>query len=258
MNDTNALENEVRRYDRARYIQARVAPAGARPALIALAAFNWETARIGEIVSEPLLGEMRLQWWQDSIDGAFAGRSVDHPVLRALAEAARRHDLSLAPFTEILDARRGVLGENPPRDMEALEAFAEHTGGALNALMVDVLAGSAKAEKSSRAAARHAGVARSLSGLLLAEPYHAAGGRDFIWSLDDSRRIGAMIEEHIAMARSLIGKKAGSMLAAMLPVGFAENDLKRLRRVGFDAAHPALNRPSRLTGPVWKALWGRY
>jgi len=258
MHSPHGLEGEIRRHDRERYIQARIAPAEARPALIALAAFNRETARIGDIVSEPLLGEMRMTWWQDAIDGAFAGKPVDHPVLRALGDAAARHALAAAPFAEILRARRAVLGDNRPRDVEALEAFAEHTGGALNALVADVLAGPDKAEPRATAAARHAGVARALSGLLLAEPYHGAAGRGILPPEADPRRIGETIEKRLSMARDLIGKKAGPMLAAMLPAAIAENELKRLRRVDFDTADPILNRPGRLIGPIWKALWGRY
>ena len=49
-----------------------------RPAahLFALYAFNLEIARVREPVSEPMPGEIRLQWWRDALVGAAAARSA--------------------------------------------------------------------------------------------------------------------------------------------------------------------------------------
>ena len=66
----------VRRYDNDRYLTALFAKADRREALFALAAFNLEVAKIPEVVSEPMLGEMRLQWWREVID-EIAERLVD-------------------------------------------------------------------------------------------------------------------------------------------------------------------------------------
>src|ERR1041385_2992054 len=54
-----------RRHDRDRYQTALFAPADRREALFALYAFNYEIARVREIVSEPMLGQIRLQWWRE-------------------------------------------------------------------------------------------------------------------------------------------------------------------------------------------------
>ena len=44
-----------------------------REALLALYGFNYEVARVREVVSEPMLGHIRLQWWRDVISAAFSG-----------------------------------------------------------------------------------------------------------------------------------------------------------------------------------------
>src|ERR1041384_3406995 len=56
-----ACEAMVRRADPDRYFSALFAPAETRPLLFALYAFNHELARIGEVVHQPMTGEIRLQ-----------------------------------------------------------------------------------------------------------------------------------------------------------------------------------------------------
>ena len=58
---------QCRTYDYDRYFAAVTAPADIRRGLLALYAFNYEIASIRERVSETLIGEMRLQWWRDTI-----------------------------------------------------------------------------------------------------------------------------------------------------------------------------------------------
>ena len=79
--------NEVRRGDADRFLSALFAPAAQRANLMALYAFNLEVARTREMVHEPMLGEIRLQWWQEAIAEIYAGRSRQHPVCLALADA---------------------------------------------------------------------------------------------------------------------------------------------------------------------------
>ena len=61
-------------YDR--YLAALLAPKAARPGLIALAAFQGEVARAVETVNEPIMGEIRLQWWRDALPGLRDGAST--------------------------------------------------------------------------------------------------------------------------------------------------------------------------------------
>ena len=63
----------VRRHDRDRYQTALFAPADRREALFALYAFNYEIARVRETVTQPMLGQIRLQWWREVVEAAYAG-----------------------------------------------------------------------------------------------------------------------------------------------------------------------------------------
>jgi phytoene/squalene synthetase len=173
-NTNNSLAASVRQADYDRYIAALFAPAERREALFALIAFNHELARIADVVSEPMLGEIRLQWWREAIEAIYAGTPVrKHEVTQPLAQAIAQFTIPRAPLDLMIDTRAFDLAGEPPSDMAALEAYAEGTAGALNEAMMAVL-GSRKAE--ALAAARHAGTAWALIGLMRAAPMHAARG----------------------------------------------------------------------------------
>src|SRR5580693_1054861 len=89
----------VRRHDRDRFQTVLFAPAGRRETLFALYAFNYEIARVRESVREPMLGQIRLQWWREAIDAAYGeARPRNHEVVEAATRAIRSGGLSRALF----------------------------------------------------------------------------------------------------------------------------------------------------------------
>ena len=57
--------------------------------MLAIYAFNVEISRVREQVSQPLPGEMRLQWWTDMLAGAGHGGVEGNPVAAELLLAIR-------------------------------------------------------------------------------------------------------------------------------------------------------------------------
>ena len=57
---------------------------------MALIAFNLELATIVDKVKEPLLGEIRLQWWEESLAAMKAGTPPAHDVAQAVSREQAR------------------------------------------------------------------------------------------------------------------------------------------------------------------------
>src|SRR5258708_24245400 len=76
---TQYCAQQVRRFDHDRYLGTMFAREPVQARLFALYAFNVEIARVREIVSEPVIGQMRLQWWRDAITEFAAGAVRRHP-----------------------------------------------------------------------------------------------------------------------------------------------------------------------------------
>lgn len=229
----------VRRHDRDRYQTALFAPADRRERLFALYAFNYEIARVRESVSQPMLGQIRLQWWREVIDAAFTGAPPrQHEVALPLTALIREAAPSREHFDRMIDMRERDLGDEKPADLAALEDYAEGTSARLLYLALELLGAS---EPAALAAARDIGIAYALAGLLRAMPFHARAGRSYIpaeLAVASQREavaaIAAVAAKHLHAARQHIGTIPRRARAAMLPAIVADRFLVRLKRVGFD------------------------
>ncbi len=96
--------------------------------------FNYEVAKTRETVSEPILGEIRLEWWREAIDGLFKGTVRRHPVTEALADALETRSLPQAEFETIIDGRLSDLYDTNPKKHDDLLEYADKTGGAVSRL----------------------------------------------------------------------------------------------------------------------------
>jgi phytoene synthase len=170
---TTAVRAIAREGDPDRYLSALFAPADDRDALVALYAFNAELARIAEYVSEPGLGEIRLQWWRDALDRAAARESTGHPVVDALGQIMLERGVSREDLSRLIDARQFDVSVKLMPDSATLDTYLAETAGVLFQLGAEISGGRAETKQPARAAGR----AYGLTGLMRALPVHAAGGR---------------------------------------------------------------------------------
>lgn len=171
----------VRAGDPDRYAATLFAPAHRRAGLFAIYAFALEVAKTRESVSEPMLGEIRLQWWRDALDGIARGEVRRHPVAEALASAVRAHDLPVTNLHVLIDARAVDLTPDPAplADEAALEDYAMATAGQVILQADRLVRGRAPAPETAEAA-RAAGCAWAFTGLLRALPHRAIRRQIFI------------------------------------------------------------------------------
>lgn len=270
---------EVRQHDRERYLTAVFAPESPRQALFALYAFNLEIARTRETVSEPMLGEIRLQWWRESIEGLFTGTPRQHHVVLALAASLQRSDLFRGHFDALIDARVRDLYDEPFQTLEELEGYAEATSSRLIYLALEALSAS---DQSSRRAARHIGIAWGLLGLIRAIPHHAPYRRLYVpqdllaaAQVDGedvlrarfSPALAGVIEALVTRARHHLGEARAlrralpiGAVSALLPASLADRHVASLRSAGYDPfkADTMLNPLGAPLWLAWRALRGRY
>jgi len=262
----------VRQHDPDRYRAALFAPRARREGLFALYAFNYEVARVRESVRQPMLGQIRLQWWREVVATAFAGAPPrQHVVAVPLAAAIGNYPLSRAHFDRLIDARERDLADEPPASLAALEAYAEDTAATLLYLSLEVLG---VRDAAAEAVARQIGIGYALLGLLRAVPFHARAGRRYIpdevaaaAGLDDrayggARPVAALCKAAETIAEAAAGHlqaarahRAGvprAALPALLPAVIAERALARLRRAAWNPYEPSVAAPDPLL--TWRLL----
>jgi hypothetical protein len=129
----------VRQADPNRFRTALFAGAR-RNDLFALYAFHVEISRAPVVVSEPMLGKIRLQWWREVIDQCFGDSPIRvHPVAAVLGDIIRRCDLPRSPFDTMIDAHELNTDGEPFEDLAGLEDWCLKTAGGLQALAARIL-----------------------------------------------------------------------------------------------------------------------
>lgn len=257
--------DQVKRFDYDRFICILFAPPDEREALFAVHAFNAEVARIPEVVSQPTLGQMRLQWWSEALDGIYGGRPPKHQVATSLAAAVARFGLTRQHFERLLDGRGFDLEEGAPADTAALLDYAEATSASLSLLSLEILG---DAGPQAQTAARDVGIAWALTGLIRAVPFHARARRTYlpaslnreagldVFALFERgsvpglaavvRTLAATAQTHLEAARSAAGEIPNRAVPALLPATMAAHYLGRLRRANYDP----FAMPVRKAGPA--------
>lgn len=272
-------EAELKRDDPDRWLASLFVPEAARKHIHALYAFNIEVARVREAVSEPMLGEVRLQWWRDAIEQPDASGVRANPVAAALLDTIERFELPKHEFIELLDARAFDLYNDPMPSIAALEAYARATSSNLFCPIPTILDRDEAA--SGFGVSGHGGVAYALTGLLRAFPLQSARGQLYIPLeildrhsvrpadiaagvatpalhdvLGDMR---ALARDHLEIFLARIEGLPDSSKAGFLPVALCEPYLRQMEKPGYDPFATPVGLPQwRRQWALWRAAkaWG--
>jgi NADH dehydrogenase [ubiquinone] 1 alpha subcomplex assembly factor 6 len=252
----------VRAHDPDRYLATLFAPADARETLFALYAFDRETARVRRLVSEPIAGLVRLQWWREALDAIAADRPPAHPVVTALHARWARFAPLRRRLEATIEARAEELSAGPPGDLAALERHLAASAGEVTLGAVDLLG---IAQEPARAAARHLGLALGLVRLLQGLPGDLRRGRmplpDALLAnhqIDPEQLDGAagealrpVVADLVARARAHLSEARRQRravprraLAALLPAPLLDAYLERLARARCDPLAPVRTQPA--------------
>ena len=211
------LDAAVRAADPDRWLASRfIADPALRADVIALYAFDNELRRIPQLVTEPLMAEIRLTWWREALDEIFGATPVRrHPTAQALAGIVARYGLARAPLEAMIDARYRELDSAPFSEADALD-WSRDTGGTCAQIAAQMLDPAADPKM-----AVAGGTAWSLGGRMAGDPelrptflkvIHAARSA--------SRLLGVAAFPAVAHA-ALAGRPAGGDFARRLRLTIA-------------------------------------
>ena len=260
----------VRTHDFARYASTLFLPAVRRRALLAVYAFNVEISRVRDQVSQPLPGEIRMQWWTDMLEGARHGEAEGNPVAVELLHVIGDFRLPVGPLSRLIEEHQFDLYNDPMPSMAALEGYVTDTSAALFSL------GARIAVQPSAVIdhlARHAGLAQGMAQVIATLPLDAArrqlflplqllqlhgSGMEEVFAGKQAPRARAAIDQLATDARKNL-RTAFELLAhvppqarrVFLPLALVRRDLERMSRADFDPFVPQA--PSRLR-TLW-TLW---
>ena len=173
-----AVQQQLREQDKDLYLASLFMPEDKRSAVQALYAFSADVARAPFMVSEAALGEIRLQWWLDTIDSIYDGNAQDSPVAQGLSEAVKRGDLPKHAFLNLIRAHQFDLYSDPMPALHDLEAYLGETHSSVIQMTAGILNSDEALECAE--ASGFAGVAYGLASLLRALPFWLSQHSNFI------------------------------------------------------------------------------
>src|ERR1700692_3041321 len=270
--DADFCADLVRAHDFARYASTLFVPAEQRRALLAIYAFNVEISRVREQVSQPLPGEVRLQWWTDMLAGAGHGGIEGNPVAAELKLAIRNWRLPVERLSRLIDEHQFDLYNDPMPTMAALEGYINDTSSALFSLGARI-AGCQSDEIEHLA--RHAGLAHGLAQVLAALPLDASRRQSFV-PLQLLESNGSDLEEvfagkhtpklraaldqligeaqaHLKTALALLATAPPQVRPVFLPLALAGRSLKHVSRADNDPFVQQVTSRFRTLWTLWRA-----
>lgn len=240
-----------------RHLVLRGFPEAVQARLYPLYALNLEIGRAAWVSREPLVCEMRLQWWADALERLGAGAGVQgHPVLEACGYLAGGAEIC-ADLARIVAARSWDVWSEPFEEDDALFAHLGETGGVL----MRVAARLAGATGDLSVVAQF-GTAAALSSWFRSVPELEARGR---WPLPEGNEAGVrrLAERGLLMLAEARGQRAAVSEAALpaLLTGWQAGgllDLARREPGRVAAGRLVLPEYKRRGGLAFRALTGRW
>ncbi|KAI1811491.1 squalene/phytoene synthase [Poronia punctata] len=129
---------QLRQSDYDSYLIRNFVPKSKRDAYDAFRALNLELVRLPELVSNPAIGQLRMQFWRDAINNTFVGRPPKEPIMILLSDVLSRlgetstssrgspSSLKFWLF-RLLNTRERHMDNRPFATINALEDYAENT-----------------------------------------------------------------------------------------------------------------------------------
>ena len=266
----------VRSHDFVRYASTLFVPPDRRRALLALYAFNVEIWRVRDQVSQPLPGEIRLQWWTDMLAGEGQGGAEGNPVAAELRRAIADFHLPVDPLSRLIDEHQFDLYNDPMPTLAALEGYVTETASALFALAARI-AGSAFIEVEHLA--RHAGLAQGLTDVIATLPRDASRrqlfvplqlleshgcGIEEVFSGRQTPRLRAALLQLIGEARkhldtsfALLADLPAQVRPIFLPLSLVGRELDRMLRGDADPFVPHVRSRLSILWTLWRASRSR-
>jgi phytoene synthase len=262
----------VRSHDFARYASTLFVPVEQRRPLLALYAFNVEVSRIREQVSQPLPGEVRLQWWTDMLLGAGHGGVEGNPVASELLRVIQNFRLPVDRLGRLVEEHQFDVYNDPMPTLSALEGYANDTSSGVFALAARI-AGPPSAAIDHLA--RHAGLAFGFVQAINAMPRDAArrqlfvplqllekhgSGMEQVFAGKQTPQARAALDELIAAARqhldtalALLAETPPEVRPIFLPLAIVRSDLARLSRADNDPFMPYFRSRFSTLWVTWRA-----
>ncbi|CAG9858288.1 unnamed protein product [Phyllotreta striolata] len=268
--------DSVKKYDYENFVCTLLLKNSIRCSAFAIRSFNVEIAQVAEQVSQETIGQMRLKFWEDTVEKCLSNdyKAVPkHPVAQELFKANSRQKLTKRYLRNLILSRKNSLGLTNFNTIEDIENYSDHTVSSIYYL---VLESSNVRNVHADHAASHLGKAQGIVQQIRSVPHarrlnflpipldilvkNKVVQEDVLRGKKSEQLTDCIFEfasrayQHLKKARSLaetVPQEAKSVFLPAVPIYMY---LDKLQKVNYDVFHPTLQRRSwQMLPKVWLA-----
>lgn len=269
----------VRNYDHENYFSTLLLPSNVRTSAIAIRAFNIEIANVHDIVSDIRIGQMRMKFWEETLEKLYKDDVAKHPVASLLHCAVKRHKLSKRYLKRLISSRTDFLVSKNFQNVTEMENYAEHSVSSIYYLILQ----SAGIESvHADHVASHLGKAQGIANLIRSTVHNAKlkmitvpqdvllehkVSHEQIFRFQSSEglkeatfSVAKLAKYHLDKARSLAKDIPKHASVVFLPAVTVESYLERLQDTNFDIFDGPLQHRNALLPLVmyWRKMRSKY
>lgn len=209
---------------------ALMASEAERERLLTLYTFHYELAKVPEMVSEPMIGAIRYQWWRDAVAEIYEGKPVrKHEVATPLKVVFLDTDVPRYWVDALIDGRERDLDPRPFDNIDAAKDYCATTSGKLMQIAVQVAAPDLTLTQAQSSGVEQAGLAWGLTGLARAYRFYQSRMLSELAFGDIKTAAGTAYDE----ARQALGAIDSAVMPALAYASLSPKYLLRMSG-GFD------------------------
>ncbi len=225
--------DNLKKIDPDRYRASLFADNTHRERLAVIYAFHAELAKVPEIVSEPMLGAIRYQWWRDAVAEIYSAENVRaHEVTTPLQSVIKNTDIPRFWLDKLINGRERDLDPTPFEGLDSAVDYCRNTSGVL----IEIASQSVSPETKMPYIGM-LGEAWGLVGLARAWSYY----RSTMLSNLDFEGLCDAAQSKYSEASQGLGRVSSEVVPAIAYTALIPEYLKRLRRDEFDPSTDKVN-----------------
>lgn len=218
--------NTLLQVDPDRYRAALLGTKEQRDRLCVVYAFHAELAKIPDIVSEPMIGAIRYQWWRDTIEEIFGDKPVrQHDIAMPLASVIQDFRISRFQLDSLINGRERDLDPTPFPTLAEARQYCRETSGRVMAIAAEILQTEVSTDL-----VLDIGECWGMTGLARSWRYYKTG-------MLSNLSFDALVQDinvSYSAARAAIGKVSPELLPALAYASLIPGYLKTMKSAGYN------------------------
>ena len=129
----------VQRTDHEHFLTNLLLPASVKTDAFAVRALSSEISGVRDSVSDKTLGQVRLQFWIDTVQGLYDDQVPQHPVAVQIYRTIKQNNVSKQLLINLISSRLNFLSDKPFNSLDDVDKYGEEAFSSVYLILLEVM-----------------------------------------------------------------------------------------------------------------------